>query len=95
MRAGETVFTKRLLWCEIGGTALHAEKGVYKGYSGRATKCEVAFCTDELECWHCKKLISYGSDYAKTLFETFCLDCVTETEPEPQFQVEKRDLGYG
>ena len=85
------------MWCEVGGTSLPEQYGVYRGYMGRATKCTVmGFFNDELDCWHCKKTIGFGDDYASAYdIEVFCLQCVTENEPEPQFQVEKRELGYG
>jgi hypothetical protein len=95
MKIGDKVYTKKLMWCEIGGTSLHEKYGVYKGYMGRSTTCVVGYCQDELECWHCKGTIGFGDDYATNSFETFCLQCVSSTEPEPQFQVEKKDLGYG
>lgn len=94
MKLGDKVYTKRLMWCEVGGTSLYEQHGVYKGYAGRATACEIAVCEDELECWHCKRTIAFSEDYAKNTFEWFCLDCVTDTEPEPKFQTEKKDLGY-
>jgi len=94
MKAGDKVYTKKLMWCMVGGTAMYEQRGVYSGYSGVATECTVLVCGEEYTCWHCNKTITFGDEYASHSVEVFCLDCVVAEEPESQFQTEKRDLGY-